>query len=171
MSTSVRGLDQIIREHPWFAGLAPEDLELLVGCAKNERFEAGQFLYRENQPADRFFVIRHGTVRLELFAEGRGPLPILTVREGDVLGSAWIVPPYRAGCDARALELVRAVSFDGPCMRGKCEADPRLGYELLRRSVVTLVERLMLTRLQLLDLYGGAADGRRTEGHRGRRER
>jgi CRP-like cAMP-binding protein len=163
--TTAGTLDRVFSDHPFFAGLPRADLELLAGCARNERFEAGEFLYRENQPADKFFVVRHGQVRLELYAAQAGPIPILTVGPGDVLGSAWIVPPYRAGCDARALELVRAVSFDGPCMRRKCEQDPRLGYDLMKRSVTVLVDRLMLTRLQLLDLYAGPGE----RGERGNR--
>ena len=156
--TIARTLDHVFAEHPFFAGLAQEDLELLAGCARNERFEAGEFLYRENQEADKFFVVRHGQVRLELYAAQAGAIPIMTAGPGDVLGSAWIVPPYRAGCDARALELVRAISFDGTCMRQKCEEDPRLGYDLMKRSVTVLVDRLMLTRLQVLDLYAGPGE-------------
>jgi hypothetical protein len=57
-------------------------------------------------------------------------------------------------CDARALELVRATAFDGACIRAKCEADPRLGYELLKRFAQIIGQRLQATRLQLLDVYG-----------------
>ena len=163
--TTTGTLERVFAGHPFFAGLARADLELLAGCARNERFEAGEFLYRENQSADKFYAVRHGQVRLELYAAEGGAIPILTVGPGDVLGSAWIVPPYRAGCDARALELVRAVSFDGPCMRRKCEEDPRLGYDLMKRSVTVLVDRLMQTRLQLLDLYAGPGE-RGTRGDR-----
>ncbi len=153
MSTQVHALDVLLKEHPFFHGLAPEDLEILAGCAKNERFEKGQFLYRENQNADRLFIIRQGTVSLEIYSARRGAIVFQKVREGDVLGTSWIVPPYVSGCDARALETVRAVSLDGPCMRRKCDADPRLGYELLKRSVAVLVGRLEAAHFQLLDLY------------------
>ena len=34
-----RTLEPIIAEHPFFAGLAPEYLELVTGCAKNVRFD------------------------------------------------------------------------------------------------------------------------------------
>ena len=48
----------------------------------------------------------------------------------------------------------RTVSFDGSCLRGKCEQDHELGYELLTRFVAVIVERLQATRLRLLDVYG-----------------
>jgi len=158
---TIRSLDEVLRGHPFFEGLTDADLETLSGCARNERFEPGEFLYRENEEADKFFVLRHGRVLLELNGGTLGPIPIITAHPDDVLGSAWIVPPYRAGCDARALELVRAISFDGPCMRRKCEQDPRLGYQLMKRSATVLVERLTYARLQLLDLYAGPGERRR----------
>ena len=52
---------------------------------------------------------------------------------------------------------MRAIAFDGACLRGKCDADHDLGYELLRRFAPVIVERLQATRLRLLDVYGDVA--------------
>ena len=54
----------------------------------------------------------------------------------------------------RAIAPIRATVFDGACLRGKCEADPALGFELMSRFAQVLVERLQWTRLRLLDVYG-----------------
>jgi CRP/FNR family transcriptional regulator, cyclic AMP receptor protein len=62
--------------------------------------------------------------------------------------------PYQWHFGARALELTRAIAFDGACLRLKAEADHDLGYELLKRFSQTIIERLQATRLQLLDVYG-----------------
>jgi len=51
---------------------------------------------------------------------------------------------------------VLAVRMDGACLRGKCDADPRLGYELMQRFAGLMTSRLQATRLQLLDVYGHA---------------
>jgi CRP/FNR family cyclic AMP-dependent transcriptional regulator len=40
-------LEPILAEHPFLQGLDKHHLELLVGCARNVRFEAGKFLFRE----------------------------------------------------------------------------------------------------------------------------
>jgi len=71
-----------------------------------------------------------------------------------VIGLSWLVPPYRWTYDARAQEDVRAISLDATCLRGKCDADPVLGYEVMKRFMPTLVERIHNTRLQMLDVYG-----------------
>ena len=48
------------------------------------------------------------------------------------------------------------IAFDGACLRGKCEADHELGYQLMSRFAADMIERLQATRLQLLDVYGAA---------------
>jgi hypothetical protein len=70
------------------------------------------------------------------------------------LGWSWLIPPYKWRFDARAIETTRAFALDGKCLRGKCDEDPRLGYELLKRIAATIAERLHATRLQMLDVYG-----------------
>jgi CRP/FNR family cyclic AMP-dependent transcriptional regulator len=147
-------IDTLLRDVPVFHGLRAEDLKLLAGCAGNVHFNAGAVLFREGDAADRFFLIRHGSVALELYVPARGPAIIETLEAGEVAGWSWLFPPYRWHFDARALTSVRATAFDGACLRGKCEDDPKLGYELMSRFAQVLIERLQWTRLRLLDLYG-----------------
>ena len=86
---------------------------------------------------------------------GRGAVIVETLaRRATLLGWSWLLPPYRWHFDARALDPVRAIAFDGACLRGKCDADPALGYELMQRFAQVMVERLQATRLRLLDVYG-----------------
>jgi CRP/FNR family transcriptional regulator, cyclic AMP receptor protein len=151
-------LDALIADVPLFAGLDGAELELLAGCASNVRFEPGASIFLEGEPADAFYVIRHGRVALEAHLPARGALTIETLEPGEVLGWSWLFPPYRWHFDARALSLVRATSFDGACLRGKCADDPALGYDLMQRFAQVMMERLQATRLRLLDVYG---DGRR----------
>jgi CRP-like cAMP-binding protein len=153
----MKPLHALVAESPIFAGLEPAHLELIAGCGRNSGFEAGQYLFREGDQADTFYLVRHGRVMLETFVPGRGPLTIQTVDEHDVVGWSWLFPPYRWHYDARALDTVRVVAFDGTCLRGKCGQDHAFGYELLSRFSAVMLERLEATRLQLVDVYGSAA--------------
>jgi CRP/FNR family transcriptional regulator, cyclic AMP receptor protein len=147
-------LERILRAHPFFAGFAAEHSRLVTGCARNHRFNAGEYLLRENEPANEFFLIRHGKVALEIAAPGQAPLVFSAVGEGEIVGASWLVPPYRWAFDARAVELTRAIGIDAACLRAKCEADHDLGYEMMKRFLPILVKRLQATRLQILDVYG-----------------
>lgn len=149
-----RSLDLVLADVPHLAGLGEEHLALLAGCARNVRFAAGEQLFREGEVADTFWVVRHGSVALEAFEPARGAMQIETIEAGELLGWSWLFPPYRWHFDARAISAVRATSFDGACLRQKCEEDPRLGYTLMGLFAQVLIERLQSTRLRLLDVYG-----------------
>ncbi len=150
----MRTLEPYLAEHPFLKGLDHRFLEILVGCASNVRFDAGQFVFREGSEANNFYIIRHGKVSVEVFAAGRGSITIQTIGEGDILGWSWLIPPYNWRFDAKAIELTRAIALDGKCLREKCEHDHDLGYELLKRFSHIIAQRLEATRLQLLDIYG-----------------
>jgi CRP/FNR family transcriptional regulator, cyclic AMP receptor protein len=150
-------MDQIIGAHPFFSGLEETFRHLVAGCARNTKFEAGQYLFHQGEPADRFYLLRHGRVAMELTAPGRGGLTIQTLREGEIAGVSWLIPPYRWNYDALVLGLVRAVEVDAACLRGKCEADHDFGYEMMKRFMPMLIQRLHAAQLQILDLYGADA--------------
>ena len=147
-------IDELLTRHPFFKGLKEEYLALIAGCAQNVHFDAGEYLLREGETADRFFAIRGGSVTIETYVPSRGAVTLQTVAEGEILGWSWLFPPYQWQFDARAQESVRATSFDGACLRKKCDADPALGYELMKRLAHLVSNRLEATRRQLLDVYG-----------------
>lgn len=150
----VEGLDRILMQHPFFAGLDTEIIKLVAGCARNLRFEAGQYLFHEGEPANEFYLVRHGKVALEILPPGQPPMLFSTLGEGEIVGASWLVPPYRWMFDARATELTRAIGMDAACLRNKCEADHHVGYEMMKRFLPVLLQRLQATRLQILDIYG-----------------
>jgi CRP/FNR family transcriptional regulator, cyclic AMP receptor protein len=144
----------LLEGHPFFTGLSPAAIELVAGCASNVHVAAGARLFRQGEPANVFYLIRHGRVALEVHSPAKGPLIIDTMEDGQVLGWSWLVPPYQYFADARAVTPVSATALDGACLRGKCEADPDLGYQLLKRVTATMYRRLSSARIRMLDLYG-----------------
>jgi CRP/FNR family cyclic AMP-dependent transcriptional regulator len=150
----MKDIKTLIQEHPFFSGLDAAALELVAGCASNVHFAAGEFLFHEGDSANQFYLLRNGRVRLETLVPGRGPVALETIQAGEVIGWSWLFPPYLWHLDAVATESVRATVFDGKCLRGKCEENHDLGYELAMRSAQIMMQRLQATRLQLLDVYG-----------------
>ena len=149
-----RGLAQIVTQHPFFVGLEPGFCDLISGCARNVRFEAGSYLFRKDEPANEFYLIRDGRVALQVAAPGGEPVSFQTAGNDEVVGLSWLIPPYRWSFDAKAVTRVRAIGIHATCLREKCEADHDLGYELMKRFMPVLISRLDAARLQALDLYG-----------------
>jgi CRP-like cAMP-binding protein len=133
--------------------MEPGHLELLAGCARNVLFEKHDIIFRQGEDANLFYLIRNGQVALQLFADRQGPLTILTLGDGDVLGWSWLSPAARWKFTARALETTRAISLEGKCLRDKTEANHDFGFQLLKRFVLVIEERVQATRAQLLNVY------------------
>lgn len=147
--------ERILHEHPFFQGMDEAHLVTLVGCASNVRFKPGSQIFRRGDPADAFYILRSGKVAVDVGSPDRGTLTVATLGEGEVIGWSWLFPPYQWHHNARAVEDTLAVTLDGRCLRGKCETEPALGYELMKRFSAMMVERLTAAQLQLLDIYGG----------------
>jgi CRP-like cAMP-binding protein len=134
--------------------MKPEHLLAISGSATNVQYDAGDFLGRTGDPADKFWLVRQGRIALEIFVPGRGAVTIATMSEGDIVGFSWLLPPYELRFDVRALTAARALEFDGRSLRGKCTTDPGLGYELLSRFTRIMANRIEAMSLQLMDVYG-----------------
>ncbi len=144
-------IEQLLSRHAFFTGLRPEQIRLVAGCGRNVQFKPGAMLFRAGDPADEFFVIRDGSVRVEIHSPRLGPIAIQTAHPGEILGWSWLLPPYRWHVDGLAVEAVRATAMDGRCLRGKFASDPALGYAVMQRLAGILSQHLQSTRLQLIE--------------------
>ncbi len=147
-------VEAILATHPFLQGLSPHQKRILSDCAMLSSFAPGELIFREGDPANRFYLIHKGKVALESYVRERGTVLIQNIGSGDLLGWSWLFPPYYWHFDARAVEPVEAVFFYGTPLRDECEADHDFGYELLKRMTEVIIKRLQGTRRQLLDSYG-----------------
>ncbi|HEX2913545.1 MAG TPA: cyclic nucleotide-binding domain-containing protein [Chloroflexia bacterium] len=145
--------EQILAHHSFFNKMDQRLIDLIAQAAEFANFEAGEYLFHEGDEADRFYLIIHGKVALEINTPQQGPVVIQTIGDDQVLGWSWLFPPYRWQFDAHAAEETRAVVLDGKWLRQMCDQDHELGYQLMNRVALILLEWLQATRLQLLDVY------------------
>lgn len=148
----IDNLGPIIAQHPFFADWDPGALEVVIGCCANHVFKPGSYIYRQGEPADRFYLIREGLVAMEIYVPGRPAISVETLEAGEIMGWSWLFPPYEWSNDARAVETVRTVSIDGACLRRKIESDKTLGYEIYKRFLPIMAKRLLQARLRIVEL-------------------
>ncbi|MFA6003644.1 MAG: cyclic nucleotide-binding domain-containing protein [Elusimicrobiota bacterium] len=146
-------LQYTIARHEFFRDFKPQHLQIFQDCASDGRYGRDQFLLRQGQGAERFFLIRKGEVRLELLTPEYGPIPIQTVGPGEVVGWSWIVPPYKSSFDARAVEALHVIVFDTSELRRRCEQDFELGYRVLQKFTAALSLRLDAVRARLVEYH------------------
>jgi CRP-like cAMP-binding protein len=145
-------LERLLRAHRFCEGLADEHVTTLVGCTRNLRFHAGEYLMREGQDEDALYLVRQGQVTLELGRPGADPVCLETIGPGDVLGVS-LLTPRAAHLDCRARDNVLAFAIDNRCLARKMNEDPRLGYAISMRLLDLTYQRLARHRLQYLDVY------------------
>ncbi|MEV1007077.1 cyclic nucleotide-binding domain-containing protein [Streptomyces sp. NPDC049881] len=133
--------------------LAPEDRDRLMTLAREVSFGQGERIFEERGRADRFWIIRSGTVRLDLRLGGRRPTAVSSLDTGELLGWSWLFPPYEWDFGAEALSPVRAYEFGGAEVQALCDGDPAFGYGLLRVVAEILASRVRSERTRLLDLF------------------
>lgn len=133
--------------------LADEQLGLLASVVDEASYPASEVLFREDQPADEFYIVEKGLVSLELVTPGIEPMVILSLGPTELVGISWMVPPYKWKWTARTIRDSQLLVFDAVRVRALCEEDPELKLWVLQMVAEQAVRRLHTTRVQLLDLY------------------
>ena len=147
-------LKDILANNPLLRKLSPDTKSLLHDCATEVSFKEDQLLAKTGENADRFYLIQHGSVALQIYDPRLGSIEFMTVQENDAVGWSWVFPPGRWHFDAMAKEDTEAVQVDSLKLLHRCETDYKIGYELVICFSQIMKERLVATRLQLLDFYG-----------------
>jgi CRP/FNR family transcriptional regulator, cyclic AMP receptor protein len=146
-------LKDLLQAHSFFHNMPVEYVELISGCSKNTVYKTGEVIFREGEDASYFYLIRQGKISREIYAPPRGSLIIDTLSSGDILGVSWLIPPYHWATTAQAVEDTRVIVVDAACLRKKCDTDPRMGYELMKRFAVLIGKRMEAARMRLIDIY------------------
>jgi CRP/FNR family transcriptional regulator, cyclic AMP receptor protein len=137
--------------HPFTSGMSAQEVALLAENAMRVYYPGGQTIFREGDPANRFYLIESGEVALESFAHGDGTVRIQTIKAGDVLGWSWMFPPYTWHFHARTLEPTTAIFLYATRIRQVCEDRPEIGCDLMQRIAEIVIKRLQETRKQLTE--------------------
>jgi CRP/FNR family transcriptional regulator, cyclic AMP receptor protein len=145
-----------LREHPFLEGVRPDHIAKLAAMASEARFEKNELIFHEADESSLFYLLVEGTVALEVNIPGR-VVRVATLCSGDELGWSSLTPAHAKQFQARALEDVRAIAFDGARLAHACEEDYAFGYALMRRLSIVVASRLHATRVQLVDIYSPVA--------------
>jgi len=139
-----------VQYHPFLIGLPPHHIRLLADCAMATEFRPNDYLFREGDFANRFYLIEQGRIALEALDPAGNRVAIEEVGPGKLVGWSWLFPPYTWHFDARALEPTQALFFYGTLLREYCSKDSSLGFELFKRMSQVMLERLQAARNRLL---------------------
>lgn len=156
---TIEELEHASQDYPLLAGLKPEYLMKLFEIAEERSFGANEVIFGEGAQSTYLFLIASGEIALEIFTAGKR-IVVQTLGAGDAMGWSALTEAAKTHFQARALSPVRAIAFDGDQLFIAFEYDNSLGYEMMKRLLQLVTERLDYTRMQLIDMYGNGATAR-----------
>ncbi len=145
-----------VQQHPFVQGLTPAHCETLAGLGRRVSFGKDDIIFSEGDDKHEFFLLLSGRVSLEMLAQGQA-LRVHTLEGGDELGWSAVIMGRGKHFQARALEPVEALAFDGYTLLEKCRSDTGFGYKIMHRLLGVVSERLQAARIQVLDMYSPIA--------------
>lgn len=146
-------------KHPFLVDMNPRHVEILLHGATEQQFEPGEIIFREGEPANRFYLINWGEVALETKCPGDGMVHVQTLHGGDVLGWSWLFEPFAWNFQARAMKDTRVIACNGAHLLVTAEEDDEFGHALMKRVAHVTIQRLQRARRQLIQVQSVLAGG------------
>ncbi|MCC0099734.1 cyclic nucleotide-binding domain-containing protein [Streptomyces flavotricini] len=135
------------------AVLSAEYRGRLMSQAREVNFPEGAKIFEEGSRAESFWIVRSGTVTLQVPMPAGRPAPVENLGPGELVGWSWLFPPYTWQLSAEAMTPVRSYEFDATAVRMMMDADPAFGSAIGHWVGRVLAMRLQQTRTRLIDLY------------------
>jgi len=140
---------------PWFQELSDEHFQKICAITHLVRVDKDTTIFAEGEQDENLYIVLEGRVAIEIYSPVRGRIRIFTAEPLDVVGWSSVTPVVRQRtASARAVLDSRLAAIDGLALRQLCDDDCELGYKIMRRIANVVAARLMVTRLQLLDVFG-----------------
>lgn len=144
----------VMQSIPWFQELSAANFERLSQVTHIREASAGEELFREGDKEDYLYLVLNGRIALEIYIPAHGRVRIYTAEPLDIIGWSSVTPTIRQRtAAARAVVPSRLLAFDAEGLRKACDEDHDLGYAVMRRLANVVASRLLVTRLQLLDMF------------------
>ena len=143
----------LLRATRFAAEFSEDELHALALTAQEVLVPPGKVVFTKGHIESDVFVVCSGRIALEMNVPRRGPVRLLTVGSGELLGWSCLIGDGRMTATAIATEESVLLGFSCMKLQRLCRNDCRLGFLLMQRTAQAVSERLLATRLQLLDLY------------------
>jgi CRP-like cAMP-binding protein len=118
--------------------------------AKNE------WLFHENEEANRLYLVLEGAVALTLFVYLNGKQQHLatshSLGKNEIVGWSSIVTPHQYKLGARAVKDSQLLEINAFPLRQLLDDNPECGYHFLRQITEVISERFMLINIQIMSL-------------------
>lgn len=145
---------EVLRRISLFATLTEPILQELAIQGEEVEFGAGDWIFREGDPADALFIILNGRVDLKLVTDASRTtmVEISTLVDGEIAGWSVLVDPYVYRMGAVAAVPTRVVRLPGDKILSMIETHPEAGCWMMRHMLSVVAQRLDMLHGQFVSL-------------------
>jgi len=133
-----------------FHGLVEEEIHRIVAMGQEQTHRKGDILTVQGSREGKVFVLLEGMVEVRIEAK-KGPRPIVALGPGQLIGEITLVDggPHSATVVVTHTPT-RVLAFDREALLALCEAQPHIGYVLMRNIAADLGFKVRHHNLSLM---------------------
>jgi CRP/FNR family transcriptional regulator, cyclic AMP receptor protein len=153
-----------LQKIPWFQELDPGHLRQFAEISTLRHFRAGEVFFHEGDKQDFFYIVLSGRVALDMFVPHHGKVRFYTCEQWDNFGWSSVTPVVRTRtAGAVGVMAGTVIATDTTKLQALCDRDHDIGYLFMKRMTNVIASRLLVTRLQLLDMFAEPTETRTDE--------
>ena len=141
---------EVARQCVLLRDINDEEAKRLLSIGVKRSYRRGDFLLKQGAPASHIFVILSGMVQVRR-KQGNREITIVHLGAGQLVGEMALVS---SGVHSASVEVVETptevLAFEVEKVRALCEAEPMLGYRLMRNIASDLAFKIHHNNLNLL---------------------
>ena len=143
---------EILHQYLDAADVSEQTFEAIAGISHQQKYEADEIVFREEQASDHLYIVTAGQVDVQYLLPSGRRKTVDTLAPGDFLVWSAMVKPHTTDSIgiSRAKTEVLAIKAEG--LRQLCEQDTRFGYRMVSQLARVIRRRLRAARLQIADL-------------------
>jgi len=146
-------LNQALESVPWLEELSHENTQTLANISHVTTIEAQKFVFREGDIEDFIYILISGQVNIEMKVPKLQTILVHSAEPYDIVGWSSVTPVVRQRtASARASQRCTLIAIDAAKLRELCEENHDIGYVILCHIANIIATRLLVTRLQMLDI-------------------
>jgi CRP-like cAMP-binding protein len=133
-----------------FDRLSEPQLERVLAISREQKIQKGEWLFREDEEAQHFYLIKEGAIELLTLVDEKIEIPIAMVRaKNGCIGLGALVPPFRYSLSARAAQDSNLLVFKRADLEALKRDDPGLVCVMMNNLAQKLLERLKESRKEI----------------------
>jgi CRP-like cAMP-binding protein len=141
----------IIQESDLFKGLSPEIINEIANIMTEESYHKGDFIFTAESPAEHFYILEEGQIRLNVGEEGR--ITHVVNHPGEAFGWSSLVDHETYTASAECMAPTKVIRIERKKLNAAFEKDPTSGMIFFRRLAEIVGQRLIHSYFTVLSAY------------------